>query len=421
MKRAVVFLAVCAIALAANAVWVALETRPAAPRDGGAIFDTAVVPANVRIEGSGPTILLLHGFGAAIDWWDEIAPALAADHRVVRLDLIGHGGTEAPRTGYMIVRQAELASAILDKLGVERVTVIAHSMGGEVATALADRKPERIERMILIDSPPTAGTTFTMLTEAYLAPGLGELLSHFRSDAAIRRGLAQGFAPNFPVPEKFVADLKQLTYEAFRTAHDESIAFRKAKAPYERLAALEHGSAAARDLRRRGRDRAAGPREALGESAGRPRRNDPGIGTFPDGRGAGEDARADPRVPAAGSRGAVGAGLAPARFRETPADAGGRKGRPYDTIRGSIPAQKNPLPPRGRGKGEGVRAPQECRTMGGPADDGGKRSSWMETLSRCSRVSRATMTTTASATMPRKIQSLGFCSRAGSSTGAGGQ
>ena len=238
MKKVVVALALCAIALAANAVWVALVTRPAAPRDGGAIFDTAVVPANVRIEGSGPTILLLHGFGAAIDWWDDIAPALAADHRVVRLDLIGHGGTEAPRTGYMIVRQAELAAAILDKLGVERVTVIAHSMGGEVATALADMKPERIERMILIDSPPTAGTTFTMLTEAYLAPGLGELLSHFRSDAAIRRGLAQGFAPNFPVPERFVADLKQLTYEAFRTAHDESVAFRKAKAPYERLAAL---------------------------------------------------------------------------------------------------------------------------------------------------------------------------------------
>ena len=238
MKKVAVVLALCAIALAANAVWVALETRPAAPRDGGAIFDTPVVPANVRIEGSGPTILLLHGFGAAIDWWDEIAPALAADHRVVRLDLIGHGGTEAPRTGYTIVRQAELASAILDKLGVERVTVIAHSMGGEVAAALADMKPGRIERMILIDSPPAAGTTFTMLTEAYLAPGLGELLARFRGDSAIRRGLAQGFAPNFPVPEKFVADLKQLTYEAFRTAHDESIAFRTAKAPYERLAAL---------------------------------------------------------------------------------------------------------------------------------------------------------------------------------------
>ena len=63
----------------------------------------------------------------------------------------------------------------------------------------------------------------------------------------------------------------------------------------------------------------------------------------------------------------------------------------------------------------------ECRTIGGPEDAGGKRSSWMDTLSRCSRVSRATMTTAASATMPRKIQSLGLRSRGGSSTGVGGQ
>ncbi len=221
MKRVVVILAVCVIALAANAVWVTMETRPAAPRDGGAIFDTAVVPANVRIEGSGPTILMLHGFGAAIDWWDEIAPALAADHRVVRIDLIGHGGTEAPRSGYMIVRQAELAAAILDKLGVERVTLIAHSMGGEVATALADRKPERIERIVLIDSPPTAGTTFTMLTRAYLDAGAGRAaraLSQRRGDPTRpRAGIRAGFSGAGEVrrgPE--AADLRGLPRRARR-------------------------------------------------------------------------------------------------------------------------------------------------------------------------------------------------------------
>jgi pimeloyl-ACP methyl ester carboxylesterase len=107
-----------------------------------------------------------------------------------------------------------------------------------VATALAEIKPERIEGIILIDSPATAGGNFTIMADAYFAPVLGELLSHFTSDQAIRRGLAQGFAPGFPVPEKFVADLKQLTYNAFRTAHEESIAYRKSKPPYERIAAL---------------------------------------------------------------------------------------------------------------------------------------------------------------------------------------
>jgi pimeloyl-ACP methyl ester carboxylesterase len=45
-------------------------------RDGGAIIDTGIVPANVEIEGRGPPIVLIHGFCAAIDWWDNIVPAL---------------------------------------------------------------------------------------------------------------------------------------------------------------------------------------------------------------------------------------------------------------------------------------------------------------------------------------------------------
>jgi pimeloyl-ACP methyl ester carboxylesterase len=224
--------------LAANTIWVDSRTRPAAARDSGEIIDTGVEPANVRVEGQGPAILLLHGFGAAIDWWDNIAAELAAHHRVIRVDLIGHGGTAAPAAGYAITRQAQLAAALLDKLDVDHVTVIGHSMGGEVAVALAENDPERIDRMILIDSPPTADTTFTIMTKVYLMPIVGEMLCHFESDEAIRRGLAQGFAPNFSIPEKFVTDLRQLTYRAFRSAHGESIAYRTAKPPYQRLAAI---------------------------------------------------------------------------------------------------------------------------------------------------------------------------------------
>jgi pimeloyl-ACP methyl ester carboxylesterase len=232
-------MALCIVlALAANAFWVDSRTRVASPRDGGQIVETSVVPANVKAQGTGPVIVLLHGFGAALDWWDDIASDLLTDHRVIRVDLIGHGGTEAPNSRYAIQRQAALVSAILDKLSVDRITLIGHSMGGEVATALAEVKPERIQRLIFIDAPPTVGNTFSILADAYFAPVIGEFLSHFHSDATIRRGLAQGFAPGFPVPESFVGDLKQLTYTAFREAHEGSISYRRAKPPYERLAAL---------------------------------------------------------------------------------------------------------------------------------------------------------------------------------------
>jgi pimeloyl-ACP methyl ester carboxylesterase len=221
-----------------NMAWVDGITRAAAPRDGGRLVATPLVEANVRVEGEGPPIVLIHGFAASLGWWDEIAPDLAKDHTVVRLDLIGHGGTAAPATGYTIADQAQLVAAVLDSLKFDRVTVIGHSMGGEVATALAEANPARIARLILIDSPPEADTDFTVLTELYLTRGIGELLSHFQSDAAIRSGLAQGFAPGFPVPQRFVDDLRQLTYTAFRAAHDASVAYRREKATYARLAAL---------------------------------------------------------------------------------------------------------------------------------------------------------------------------------------
>jgi pimeloyl-ACP methyl ester carboxylesterase len=77
------------------------------------------------------------------------------------------------------------------------------------------------------------------MTGVYFQRPLGEVLSYLESDDAIRRGLAQGFAPGFSVPEKFVDDVKQLTYSAFRQAHDESVTYRKTKPPYERIAALK--------------------------------------------------------------------------------------------------------------------------------------------------------------------------------------
>jgi len=93
---------ICVVALLANMVLVDRETRPATARDGGSLVKTDIVPANVKIEGNGSPIILIHGFSAALDWWDDIAPDLAHDHTVIRLDLIGHGGTEAPVKGYSI-------------------------------------------------------------------------------------------------------------------------------------------------------------------------------------------------------------------------------------------------------------------------------------------------------------------------------
>jgi pimeloyl-ACP methyl ester carboxylesterase len=102
--------ALIVLLLVGNAYVVDAKTRSAMARDGDGILDTPVVEANVKVEGDGHPIVLIHGFGAAMDWWDDIAPTLANDHRVVRIDLIGHG-TAAPVSGYTIERQASLVTS----------------------------------------------------------------------------------------------------------------------------------------------------------------------------------------------------------------------------------------------------------------------------------------------------------------------
>jgi pimeloyl-ACP methyl ester carboxylesterase len=235
----VAVLVAIAFVLAINAIVVDAETRGAVARDSGHLVDTGVVRANIRIDGGGPPIVLIHGFGAALDWWDKITPALARQYRVIRLDLIGHGGTEAPASGYSIERQATLVQAVLDKNDVARAIVIGHSMGGAVATAFAAANPSRVDRLVLIDTPPKPETAFDLNTRLGLAPIVGQFLWHMRTNAVLRQALSQGFAPGFPVPEAFVRDLKQLTYTAFRTAHRDSIAYVTQAGTPARLAELD--------------------------------------------------------------------------------------------------------------------------------------------------------------------------------------
>jgi len=243
MRRGLTLLAVAVLTIAAvfalNSMLVDIKTRPAMARSGGTLMETEIVTANVKVEGEGPPVVLIHGFGAALDWWDAITPELARNHKVIRLDLIGHGGTEAPGSGYAIERQAALVKAVLDQISISRTVVIGHSMGGEVATAFTVANPESVERLVLIDSPPKPETVFTLGTRLALKPLIGQGLWRLRNDTVLRQALTQGFAPGFPVPEKFVADLWQLTYTVFRKAHDDSIAYVTEEGSPRRLAALD--------------------------------------------------------------------------------------------------------------------------------------------------------------------------------------
>jgi pimeloyl-ACP methyl ester carboxylesterase len=166
-------------------------------------------------RGASP-IVLIHCFTCAIDWWDEMRPALERDHRVIAIDLLGHGGSEKPGSGYDIENQAGVVAEALAALKVRQATVVGHSLGGAVAVGLAQAHPGAVGRVAIIDTPavPEEGDLGFIAGLAFV-PVIGEAGWRLKTDSVIRDGLEVAFAPGYAVPEEFVEDVRRMTYTAY--------------------------------------------------------------------------------------------------------------------------------------------------------------------------------------------------------------
>ncbi len=121
-------------------------------------FHTQEIPVegatiHVRVGGSGPAVVLLHGFGDTGDMWAPLATDLAKDHTVVVPDLRGMGLSSIPASGYEKKTQAADVRAVLASLDIEHSVVIGHDIGTMVAYAYAARYPQRTERLVVMDAP----------------------------------------------------------------------------------------------------------------------------------------------------------------------------------------------------------------------------------------------------------------------------
>lgn len=103
-------------------------------------------------SGSGPAVLLLHGFLEDLTMWDDLTREFSKKNRVVRIDLLGHGLTENQGEVHSMEDQAEMVKTLLEELKIDRYAVIGHSMGGYIALAMAELYPRDLTGLVLMNS-----------------------------------------------------------------------------------------------------------------------------------------------------------------------------------------------------------------------------------------------------------------------------
>ncbi|MBZ9675024.1 alpha/beta fold hydrolase [Mesorhizobium sp. ES1-1] len=164
--------------IACAAVLIATQSAGAAVKPFPPSFEMREVQTSdgtihVRVAGTGPAVLMLHGYGETGDMWEPLAVEMVKHHTVIVPDLRGMGLSSHPAGGYDKKNQAGDVETVLRSLNVGSVDLVTHDIGNMVGFAFAAQHPEQVSRFVIIDAP---------------APGVGPweeilknpLLWHFR-------------------------------------------------------------------------------------------------------------------------------------------------------------------------------------------------------------------------------------------------
>lgn len=211
----------------------------------GATVTAGGIATNYHDAGSGPAVLLIHGSGPGVSaWanWRGVLPELASDRRVLAPDVVGFGYTQRP-DAFAFTQESwvEHLVSFLDALGLERVSVVGNSFGGALGLWLATRRPDRVDRLVLMGSagirfPITPGLEAVWGYEpsvenmaellkifAFDHSLLGPDLAQLRHRASVRPGVHESYAAMFPAPRQNGVDALALPEDALRELPHETL------------------------------------------------------------------------------------------------------------------------------------------------------------------------------------------------------
>lgn len=170
------------------------------------------------MTGKGPALLLLHGLGCDHTTWEPVIDGLAKRFTVIAPDLLGHGQSDKPRADYSVGGYANGMRDLLTVLGVERVSILGHSLGGGVAMQFAYQYPALTERLILV-GPGGFGPEVTPLLRAITTPGFHQIMGVLTLPGIRHLGMA-GMAALAHSPISRTRDLDEVAriYDSLKDA-----------------------------------------------------------------------------------------------------------------------------------------------------------------------------------------------------------
>src|SRR4051794_27627991 len=150
--------------------------EPSVPRFEAWQVDLHGHRAIYRIAGSGPLVVLIHGMVNSSRHWEQVALRLADRYTVIAPDLLGHGDSATPRGDYSLGAHAASIRDLLAAIGVDRASIVGHSLGGGVAMQYFWQFPQRTERLVLVSSGGLGDEVSPLLRTAAL-PGMSSVLA----------------------------------------------------------------------------------------------------------------------------------------------------------------------------------------------------------------------------------------------------
>lgn len=154
-------------------------------------------------KGKGPPVLLIHGLGASIEWWQFNLDILSQKYRVIAFDFLGFGLSSKPEIEFNLDVATKFLFSFLDAFNLPRASLIGNSMGGLVALSSALSAPERVENLVLVNNAGFGSELSIFLRLGAVFP-IGELALAIKNRITVKMILSQMFYDPKKLPEQMV-------------------------------------------------------------------------------------------------------------------------------------------------------------------------------------------------------------------------